>query len=182
MSVQITWTPSTYPSIASYDVEVAAGSAGPYSFLANVPHNLSGPNFNVTTGLFFYAHSAGVVSNWYRLIAIDNVGNRSSPSAPIEPVSTTPIFTNTVKVDHNYGSPAALRYQTASGAPVEGALIRIYTKTAFDQGETNQPLAVTMTTAKGEWVNPVSLATGFTYVVQFAKEGLYGPDKVEVIV
>lgn len=182
MSVKISWAPSTYPTIASYDVEVASASGGPYVFLANVVHAIPGANYDNTAGTFFYVHTAGTLSNWYRLVSIDGAGNHSVPSAPLEPTSATPLFTNTVSVDHNYGGPGALRYQTAGGSPVEQALIRVYLKSNFDQGDTDQPLAVTITNAQGNWTNPVSLTTGFTYVIQFAKEGLFGPDKVEVVV
>jgi hypothetical protein len=85
-------------------------------------------------------------------------------------------------VDHNTPTPGSLRYQTAGGIPVEAAVVRVYYKTAFDLGQTDAPLAVTMTNVQGNWVNPISLTTGFTYVVQFAKEGLYGPDKTEITV
>jgi hypothetical protein len=183
MSVRIAWAPSTFPNIASYNVELStSGSGGAYSLLTNVVHNLLGADYDTESEMFFYVHVAGIVTNWYRLVAIDGLGNLSAPSAPIEPTSLTPTFVNTVKVDHNYGSPGALRYQTAGGIPVEAALVRVYTKAQFDQGETDQPLAVTMTNAQGNWVNPISLTTGITYVVQFAKEGLYGPDKTEVTI
>jgi hypothetical protein len=88
----------------------------------------------------------------------------------------------TVKVDHNYGGTGALTYQTISSTPVEGAAIRIWTKIDFDTGNTDTPLAVTATDANGEWVDPVFLDTGFTYVVQFYKVGAFGPDHVEVLV
>jgi len=182
MSVKVAWSPSTYPTIASYDIEVAGSSGGPYAYLANVPHNLAGANFDTTAGQFFYVHTAGALSNWYRLVAIDAAGNRSVPSAPLEPTSATPTFTNTVKVDHNYGGPGALRYQTAGGTPVQGALIRVYLKANFDQGDTDAPLAITQTNSQGNWTNPVSLTAGATYVIQFAKQDVYGPDKVEVVV
>lgn len=60
--------------------------------------------------------------------------------------------------------------------------MRLFTKAAFDQGEIDQPLAITLTNAQGNWVNSVYLTTGTTYVVQFFKEGLYGPDKTEITV
>jgi hypothetical protein len=182
MSVRIQWAPSVHPDIASYDVEHSTTMGGTYTLLANVPHNLVGANFDTLTGTFFYVHTTGTLTDWYRLVSIDSLGNHSVPSAPMLPVSSVPTFTNTVKVDHNYGSPGALRYQTAGGIPVEAALVRVYTKSLFDQGITDTPLAVTLTNAQGNWVNPVSLTTGATYVVQFAKEGLYGPDKTEIVV
>ena len=183
MSVKIAWAPSSHPYIASYDVEVSTtGAAGSYAFLANVVHAIPGAAYDASSSTFFYNHAAGALTNWYRLVAVDTSANRSTPSAPIEPVSTTPTFTNTVKVDHNYGSPGALRYQTAGGAPIEQAIIRVYTKAQFDQGETGQPLAITMTDARGNWATPVSLTAGFTYTIVIAKEGLYGPNAVEIVV
>lgn len=182
MSVKIVWTPSNNPNVVSYDIEKASAQGGPFSFLGNVLHTIPGPNYDDLTLSFFYVDSVGSLTDWYRLIAIDALNNRSSPSSPIHPVSAVPSFTNTVSVDHNYGSPGALRYQTGGGIPVEAALIRIYKKTDFDQGLTSTPLAVTLTDVRGNWVNPISLTTGFTYTIQFAKEGLYGPDKVEVII
>lgn len=182
MSVKISWAPSTHPNIASYNVQVASAFAGPFAFLVNIPHNLAGVNYDVVTGTFFYVHAGGLLTNWYRLVSVDTLANQSFPSQPIEPTSTAPTFTNTVSVDHNYGSAGALRYQTAAGSPVEQAIIRVYRKSAFDQGETDQPLAVTMTNSQGNWVTPVTLTTGFTYTLTYAKQGLYGVDKVEVTV
>lgn len=182
MSAKIVWSPSNNPNIASYDIEKAAVQGGPYTLLINIPHAIPGANYDDLTLSFFYIDSAGTLTNWYRLVAIDTLDNHSAPSAPIHPVSNVPTFTNTVAVDHNYGSPGALRYQTTGGVPVEGALIRVYEKNQFDQGLTTTPLAVTLTDVNGNWVNPISLTTGKTYTVQFAKEGLYGPDKTEIIV
>lgn len=115
MSVKISWTPSSHPAIASYDVEVAPAVDGPYVFLANVAHNLAGPNYEAGTNTFFYNHAGGLLSNWYRLTSIDSSANESLPSAPIEPTSASPSLPSTVKVDHNYGSAGSLRYQTAGG-------------------------------------------------------------------
>lgn len=182
MTVRISWSPSTYPTIASYDVEHSLSQNGPFTFVANVVHNLTGSNFDVPSGLFFYLHTAGTLADWYRLIAIDAAGDRSLPSAPLRPSSAVPTVLNNVKLDHNYGTAGALRYQAANGAPVEGALIRIYLKSDFDQGLTSAPLAITQTDAYGNWVNPLYVAVGATYTIQFAKEGMYGPDKIEVIV
>jgi hypothetical protein len=182
MSIQIRWAPSSEPDTASYDIERATASGGPYSLLVNIPHNLAGPNYDAVQGVFFYFDSAGTATNWYRLVAINNSGVHSAPSPGFQPSTSVPTQTGYVTVDHNYGAPGALRYQTQSGSPIESALIRIYKKTDFDQGHTEAPLAITLTNVQGNWVNPVSLTTGFTYVVQFHKEGLYGPDKVEIVV
>lgn len=87
----------------------------------------------------------------------------------------------TVLVNHNYGAPAALRYITAGASGVEAATIRIWKKVDFDLNNLAAAVGVTATNSDGNWVNPIALETGETYVVQFHKQGLYGPDKVEIV-
>lgn len=183
MGIKITWQPSGEADIASYNLERSDNLTTPvWTLLVNVPHNLLGPNYDTLLGVFWYLDTTGDVTKYYRLIAIDTVNQLSVPGTPFQPVSTAPAIPNIVKVDHNYGFPGSLRYQTAGGIPVESAIIRVYRKTDFDLGNTETPLAITMTNVQGNWVNPISLTTGFTYTVQFAKEGLYGPDKTEITV
>ncbi len=183
MGIRVNWPPSTEPDIASYNLERADNLTAPvWTLLANIPHNLLGPNYDVPTSSFFYLDSTGDLTKWYRLIAIDTVAQESIPSTPFQAVATAPALPNVVSIDHNYPTPGNLRYQTTGGSPIEAAIIRIWKKADFDVGNTDAPLAITMTNALGNWVNPVSLTTGFTYTVQFFKEGLYGPDKTEIIV
>lgn len=182
MSVRITWRPSPESDIGSYDLQHGTMVGGPFTLLVNIPHNLTGPNYDVADAVFFYSDSSGTSAEYYRLIAIDVAGNQSAPSTPFLPTPSPPSITNTVKVDHNYGTPGALRYQSTGGIPIEAAVIRVYKKTDFDLGRTDAPLAVGMTDANGNWVNPIYLTTGFTYTIQFAKESLYGPDQTEIIV
>jgi hypothetical protein len=183
MSIKVSWAPSTEPDIASYDLERSDSLATPaWALLVNVTHDLSGVNYDPATGKFFFLDVTGDTSKYYRLIAIDLAGNRSNPSTPFQAVASGPAIPNTVKVDHNYGAPAALRYQTSGGLPVEGALIRVFRKADYDVGLTSAALAVTQTDANGNWVNPIFLTTGFTYTLLYAKEGLYGPDKHEILV
>jgi hypothetical protein len=182
MSIRITWNPSTESDIASYDLNRALGVDGSFSLLINVPHNLVGANFDTVNHVFFYIDSSGTADHYYELIAIDQAANRSVPSTPFKPLQAPPTLPDTVKVDQNYGTPAALRYQTNSGVPIQGATIRIYKRSDFEVGNTDIPIAVTTTDANGNWVHPVNLLTGFTYTVQFSKESQYGPDKTEIIV
>ena len=183
MSVKASWVPSTEPDILSYDLERADNLVAPvWTLLVNISHTIPGVNYDGLTGKFFYTDPAGDTTKYYRLFAYDLALNKSQPSTPFQAVATGPAIPNTVKVDHNYGTPAALRYQTAGGAPIEGALIRVFKKSDFDQGLTSVALAVTQTDALGNWVSPVWLTTGFTYTISFAKEGLYGPDSREILV
>jgi len=183
MSITVNWPPNPETDMASYEIQRADNlQSSPWTVLGTVPSTQSGPNWDPVNHVYIYLDTTGDESKFYRLVAIDTVGNRSVPSTPFQPIPTQPAIPNTVKIDQNYGSVAALRYQTAAGVPVEGALIRVYRKSDFDQGLTDAPLAVGMTNVNGDWVNPIYLTTGFTYVVQFAKEGLYGPDKTEIVV
>lgn len=181
MSVKITWAPSLESDIASYELQRAddlSGSA--WSIVASIAHDLGGVNYE--NGKFFYNDLTGDESKFYRLVAIDQSDNRSAPSTPFQAASEEAPVENGVKVDHNYGSSGALRYTDINGTPIEGAVVRIWTKIDFDTGNTAAPLAITLTNERGEWQNPVFLATGRTYTIQFHKEGSYGPDSIEVIV
>lgn len=183
MTIKVTWAPSTETDVVSYDLEFAADLiSAPWALVANVPNNLVGPNYDSISGKFFYAHTAGIDTTYYRLFAYDSAGNKSAPSTPFRAPASTPAIPNNVKVDHNYPTPANLRYQTAGGLPIEGAVVRVFYKADFDLGNTATALATTLTDVRGEWVQPIFLTTGFTYAIQFAKEGLYGPDSREVVV
>lgn len=183
MSVRISWAPSLEPDIASYDLEWTDALGGPpWVFVVNIPHIIPGPNFDDATGKFFFDHLEGDVTKWYRLFAIDLAGNRSVASTPFQATPSGPAIPNAVKVDHNFPTPANLRYQTGGGSPIEGAIVRIFKKSDFDQGLTAGAVAVTLTNARGEWTNPVFLNVGFSYTITFQKEGLYGPDNKEITV
>lgn len=75
------WTANTEADIASYRVESAASSIGPWSTLATITHDLTGPNYDTVAKRFFYDDDAAV-STWYRVIAIDATRNESAPSQP----------------------------------------------------------------------------------------------------
>lgn len=102
MSARITWQPSTDADIASYDLERASSIGGPWSLLSNVPHNLSGPNWDTENTVFFYVDALGTENTYYRLTAIDAVGQRSPVSAPFQAAGAAPIaipsLVNTIHV------------------------------------------------------------------------------------
>jgi hypothetical protein len=92
MSARVTWQPSTDADILSYDLERAPSIGGPWSLLLNVLHNpLSGANpyWDVENTQFFYVDSAGTETTYYRLTAIDAVGQRSAVSNPFKAVGAT---------------------------------------------------------------------------------------------
>lgn len=182
MSIRIAWPASPESDIASYALERAAAVSGPYLPLATVLHQVPGPYWDAGVGQFFYNDADGVETHYYRLVAVDAAGNRSQPSLPFQPAASQPAIPVQVRVDHNYPVPANLRYQTLGGIPIEGAVVRLFRKADFDAGRTETPVAITLTNAKGEWMSPVFLTGGYTYVVQVQKEGQYGPDRVEIVV
>jgi hypothetical protein len=183
MTIKVTWVPSPEIDVVSYDVERTDDLNVPaWTLLANIPHNLTGPNYDVGLGKFFYVDNIIDTTKFYRLTAIDLVGNRSVPSTPFQILPSGAAITNNVKLDHNYPTPGGLRYQTIGGVPIDDAVVRLFRKSDFDQGLTDTALATTRTNARGDWVSPIYVTIGFTYVVQFAKEGLYGPDLREIVV
>lgn len=178
--IKVTWSASTEIDVTGYELQRAAAVTGPYAAIVTIPNTQDAAHWDGS--YFFYDDAAGADSSFYRLIAIDAAGNRSAPSEPFQASASTPAIPNTVRVDHNYGSAAALRYITASGLPIENAVVRVFRKAEFDLGRTDAPLAATQTDSQGNWRDPIYLTTGYTYVVQFAKEGLYGPDHAEIVV
>lgn len=97
-------------------------------------------------------------------------------------IFAAPVFTNTVKLDHNFGSADAFTYKTSGGSPIQDAQIRVYYKTDFDTGNLNAPIAFTLTDSFGHWISPVFVFPGFTYTLQFMKPNEFGPDTVEITV
>jgi len=182
MSVRIRWRPVPAADITHYEVQRADNLANaPWAVVALIASDFNGTNYDAVNNFFFFNDPTGDSNKFYRLVSIDRLGQRSVPSAPFQAVASTPGVTNNVRLDHNYGTAGGLRYQAANGMPIEMAVIRVFRKSDFDQGRRNSPLATTFTNSDGNWVDPIFVTTGFTYVVQFAKEGLYGPDHVEVI-
>lgn len=182
MSNRISWAPSPESDVASYILERAVSASGPWTTLVSIVNDLQGPNYDVLNAVFFYVDSDGTTGNWYHLIAVDNAGLRSQPSAPFQPATTTtPTLDAQVRLDHNYPQPDALRYVLASGAGIGGATIRLFLQENFQPNGT-AAVGISQTNSEGRWVDPVFVTPGYTYVVQFHKEGVYGPDHTSVIV
>jgi hypothetical protein len=86
----------------------------------------------------------------------------------------------TTRVDHNYPHAGDLRVVNASAEPVEDVEIRIFTLAAFLASQTSTWVAATTSDINGEWVDPVFLDDGQTYVVHMQKKTMYGPAHVEI--
>ena len=83
-----------------------------------------------------------------------------------------------VSVNHDTGGPDALTYVTALGVGIDNAVITAYLKSEYDAG-TRSPKGQTTTDVNGQWANDMRLDPE-TYIIEFYKQGEYGPDTVEV--
>lgn len=85
------------------------------------------------------------------------------------------------RIDHNYGGPDALAYQTAGGNGVAKAEIKIFRKEDWDGGRRSSRFLIGRigTDAAGRWNRAIELATG-TYVLLIGRPGQFGPDTHEV--
>jgi hypothetical protein len=83
MSTKITWGASTDPNIASYTLQYSADVIT-WSALTSVTHTIPGPNWDAVNSVFYYVHVAGTQATWYRLQAVDSVGQTSDWSASFQ--------------------------------------------------------------------------------------------------
>lgn len=86
------------------------------------------------------------------------------------------------RVDHDYGAPDALSYQTQSGVRVVGATVACFRAADYDAGRRDVAVAVTKTDANGRWAAPFYLPAGQDYVVVFSKSDQWGPDAQRITV
>ena len=92
---------------------------------------------------------------------------------------TPPVFTNTVKVNHDYPLASDMTYMTPGGSPIKDAQVRVYLKSEYDAGVLTTPVGITTTDDAGKWRQAILALPGFTYVARFEKPNEFGPDKVE---
>lgn len=85
MSNTLYWDPSSDADVASYWLESAASSSGPWSALATVTHAIPGADYLAgPPAQFFYVHSAGTLSTWYRLRVRDSIAQYSAYCDPFQ--------------------------------------------------------------------------------------------------
>jgi len=120
------------------------------------------------------------LANGDRLVAIDwspfelTLGGVAAP--------TPPAFTNTIKLDHNYGLSDNYRYMTPGGSPIENAQVRVYYSSDYNASNLDNPVGVTMTKPDGRWFNAILVIPGFEFTISFFKPGEFGPDVTTIIV
>lgn len=183
MGITIKW-PAVTGTIDRYVIQRAPDVLdlpGTFAALAEVPHDLSGPNYDATTGLFSYTDVTGTSKLWYRIRSKDNLGNYSPWTPSFQPPNLL-VFPNQIALDHDYGIADALRYLTTGGDPVSGAQIRVFKKIDYDQEDWDAALGKSSTDTNGRWTDPIYVEAGYTYTVQYLKLGEYGPDTTEITV
>lgn len=90
-----------------------------------------------------------------------------------------PPFASTVSITADYPLSRAMRYQTPGGSPIINAQVRVYRKSDYIVGNLASPVGITTTNAYGDWVDPVLVSPGYTYVARLEKPYEFGPDVVE---
>jgi hypothetical protein len=180
MSVRIAWD-TAQPNLAYFKIESAYTASGPWTFKDDVVADRSGPNYDTVGATFFYVDLTGTDTTWYHVISVDRSGLVSAPSVPMQAVPPAPALdTYQTRVTADYPSVGDLKYVTASGAPVVGAFVRAFYASSYGTPQ-GVPLAVTKTLDDGSWQDPIYLEMGYTYVIEFAKQGAYGPDSKRIV-
>lgn len=181
--IRIFWTPSTAVGIVRYEVSRAALPGDPFTLLDLVQHQVPGPHYDAALGRFFYDDPLGSASARFRVVGVDGLGVAVADTGPFQPASAVAASLDALKrVDHDFGSPDALRYVTQGGSGVEQAMIRVYKKPDFDAGRRDLAVAATQTREDGRWAASAFVEPGLTYVVQFQKLNSYGPDVATIVV
>jgi len=83
-------------------------------------------------------------------------------------------------VDYDYPLEGGLKTVTEGGEPIEGVIVRVYEHTLFFAGDVDTWVGETLTDINGEWVDPIDLEDGRSWVVWFEKPTMYGPKHVEI--
>lgn len=184
LTQRIQWKPSGSPNVFSYEIEYSdTDLLGPYSVLGVVYHQIPGPDYIDSTGVFF-KDDAEVPYRYYRMYVLDQFGNRTPPTPPFKadgPVLNLPPL-NILPLDENTGGVDRLRYITDGGNPVGGATIRVYKKQDYDAKQYSLVQGITKTNAFGRWEQPIFVEYGLTYTIVYQKPNEFGPDKVEITV
>ncbi len=84
-------------------------------------------------------------------------------------------------VNHNFPLQNSMRVVNADGDPIEDVTIRIFDLISFEAGILDTWVAETLTDSEGNWVDPIVLDDGNSWVVHFQKTSEYGPIHMEIV-
>lgn len=163
-----------------YDLYVVGATE---SLLASVPHTIPGPYWLEATRRFTFEDPQGTDATIYRVRALGPAGELYGDTGPFQPSAAVAARLATRKrVDHDYGAPNALTYQTRAGVGVPDATIRVFRAVDWDQNRRTVALYVSETDALGKWRSSVWLEPGQDMVLVFEKPSAFGPDVVRITV
>lgn len=181
MATRITWEPGSGP-FDYFDLRSAESPTDTFQLEAVVVATKPGPGWDDAAQRFYYDDPDGTDNTVYRIKGIYD-GGVVFDSGLVQPeASKTALLQTKVRLDHHTGYPNAYQYVGPNGQPIEGGVVRVFNKPDWDAGRRTLALAITQTDAQGQWVAPAWVPPGMTYTLVFAKEGLFGPDVVEVAV
>jgi hypothetical protein len=180
MSTRFYWEPPDELTPTRYDLFVAGATE---QLLASIPHTIPGPYWIALTRRFTYEDPQGTDATFYRVRAIGPSGELYGDTGPFQPSAVTAArLAVRRRIDHNFGTPNALTYQTRSGVGVPDALVRVFRAPDWDQGRREVAQYVTETNNEGKWKSSMWLEPGLDYVVVFEKKNAYGPDTARITV
>lgn len=174
------WEPPDDLTPSRYDLYVEGASE---VLLASVPHAVPGPYWQALGRRFTFTDPQGDDSTIYRVKAIGPSGELYGDTGPFQPSAVVAARLATrKKVDHDFGVPNALTYQTRSGVGVPDATIRVFRAADWDAGRRTVALFVSETDANGHWRLPVWVEPGLDYVITYEKANAFGPDIARITV
>jgi len=74
-----------------------------------------------------------------------------------------------VKVDHNYPNPGDMLAEDEDGNKLQYVSIKIFALADFEAGDTDSWESETETDVNGKWIDPVYLAEGEDWVIEFSR-------------
>lgn len=180
--MRVYWLPFSDPDAVRFDVYRQLAPEITLTYLDAVTKANPGPNFQISSGKFYYDDPTGDRDTIYRVLAVTSVDTVVGDTGQFRPMDATGAPTARIPLDHNYG--AADRYQVTApgGAPIAYLAITVFKKTDYDAGNSPLPIGVTETDVNGRWQSPVYVEPGLDYVMVFEKVQAYGPLSVVVTV
>lgn len=180
MPTRFYWEPPDELSPTRYDLYVIGDTE---TLLASIPHAVPSPYWLGTTRRFTFEDPQGTDATIYRVKAIGPRDEIYGDTGPFQPSAAVAARLATRKrIDHNFGTPDALTYQTAAGVGVPDATIRVFKAVDWDAGRRTVAAYVTETDAVGRWRSAVWVEPGFDWVIVFEKVNAYGPNTARITV
>ena len=92
------------------------------------------------------------------------------------------VLFNTVMVNHDIQEFDNLRYLAPNGDPIADAEVYVFKKSEYTSDQFDNALGRTLTRHDGRWQDAIPVQAGDTYTVVLFKQGLYGPDVIDIAI